>query len=146
MAQVQVYFDDVEVGDDIPTLEKNCSTRQLVMFAAAARDFYEIHYDLEFARKQGLDGLLIHGALKNAFLGQLVYEWAAPGGQVLEYGCSYRGMDGPDEDLRCGGRVAAKRQEGARHLVDLEIWVQRSDGTITTPGTAVVVLPTRAQR
>ena len=64
----QPYFDSVEIGQELPVLEKHPSTRQLVKYAGASGDFYEIHYDLEFARTTGLEGVIIHGALKNAFL------------------------------------------------------------------------------
>ena len=42
--------------------------RRLVQFAGAALDFYEIHHDRDVATEQGLDGILVHGALKNALL------------------------------------------------------------------------------
>jgi hypothetical protein len=109
MPSQQVHLDDVEVGQEIPSLVKRCSTRQLVMWAAASGDFYEIHYDLDFARRNRLDGLLVHGALKHAFLGQLLHDWVAPGGRVTAFGCSYRGTDGPEEPLTCRGRVTGKK-------------------------------------
>ena len=140
----QVYFDDVEVGDEIPRLVKNCSTRQLVMWAAASGDFYEIHYDVEYARSIGLQGLVVHGALKNAFLGQLVDDWVRPGGRVVRFGCSYRGMDYPNEDIVCRGVVRAKEPADGRGLVELEIWTENPEGVVTTPGSALVALPVRA--
>jgi acyl dehydratase len=142
----QVYFEDVRPGDEIPELVKNCTPRQLVMWAAASGDFYEIHYDVEFARSNGLDGLVVHGALKNAFLGQLLHEWVAPGGRILRYGCSYRGMDRPHEDLRCRGTVTGVEEHGGDHHVELDIWVENARGEVTTPGRGVVALPSREKR
>ena len=78
----QVIFEDVEVGQEIPALQKNCSTQQLVMWAGASGDFYQIHYDQAFARNTGLGQVVVHGALKHAFLGQLLHDWVAPGGRV----------------------------------------------------------------
>ena len=75
----QVYWEDVQEGDEIPQLKKNCSTQQLVLWAAASGDFYQIHYDQDFARATGLKGIIVHGALKNAFLGQLLHDWAGEG-------------------------------------------------------------------
>ena len=140
----QVYIEDVQVGDAIPTIVKNCSTRQLVMWAAASGDFYEIHYDLEYARSIGMAGLVVHGALKHAFLGHLLHEWVAPEGAIVRFGCSYRGLDYPGQDLTCGGRVTAVSQHEGRHLVELDIWVANPEGEVTTPGTALVSLPSRA--
>ena len=139
----QVYWDDLNEGDEIPTLVKNCSTQQLVQWAAASGDFYQIHYDLNFAKRTGLDNIIVHGALKNAFLGQLLHDWVAPGGSVREFGCQYRGMDGPDQEITCKGVVTKKLVEGDDHIVELDIWTENPEGQKTTPGTARVVLPQR---
>jgi acyl dehydratase len=141
----QVFGDDVRVGDPLPELVKRCTPRQLVMWAAASGDFYEIHYDVEFARSIGLPGLVVHGALKHAFLGQLLHDWVAPGGRIVRYGCSYRGMDYPNEDLRCRGTVTEVTKGASEHLVKLDIWLENERGEVTTPGTATVALPVRSR-
>jgi acyl dehydratase len=140
----QVYFEDVNEGDEIASLTKNCSTQQLVMWAAGSGDFYQIHYDQDFAKGTGLDHIIVHGALKNAFLGQLLHDWAAPGGFIHEFGCQYRGMDYPNQDIVCRGVVTKKYVEDGRHLVELDIWTENPRGQKTTPGTARVSLPSRA--
>ena len=135
-----VTWDQVQEGMEIPQLKKNCSTQQLVQWAAGSGDFYQIHYDKDFAIGTGLNGIIVHGALKNAFLGQLVHDWVGNNGRIKKYGCSYRGMDYPNQDILSKGVVRAKREEGGEKLVDLEIWTEQADGTKTTPGTATVVL------
>jgi acyl dehydratase len=139
----QVYWDDVNEGDEIPSLTKNCSTQQLVHWAAASGDFYQIHYDLNFAKATGLDNIIVHGALKNAFIGQVLAEWVSPGGTVREFGCEYRGMDYPDQEMKCRGVVTRKYAEGDQHFVELDVWTENPDGRKTSPGTAKVVLPAR---
>ncbi len=54
MASKQFYFEDVEAGSEIPSLEKEPSTQQLVKYAGASGDFYQIHYDKDFALKNNL--------------------------------------------------------------------------------------------
>ena len=78
-----------------------------------------------------------------AWLGQLLSEWIGEEGSIKSYGCSYRGMDVPDEDLVCTGTVTKKYVEGDEHLVACDIWVENSKGDKTTPGTAVVALPSK---
>ncbi len=140
----QVHFEDVSVGEEIPQLKKNCSTQQLVQWAAGSGDFYQIHYDKEFAQKTGLQGLIVHGALKNAFLGQLLHDWAGEKGQVRKFGCAYRGMDEPNQDILCRGVVTNKYQEGGRNFVELDVWTEKPDGKKTSPGNALVALPTKS--
>ena len=89
----QIYFEDVEEGDSIPSLEKNPTSQQLVYWAAGSGDFYQIHYDTKYAQDTGLPNIIVHGALKHAFLGELLWRFASPEGQVKRVQCSYRGMD-----------------------------------------------------
>jgi acyl dehydratase len=139
----QIYFEDIEVGQQIRELEKDPTTQQLVKYAGASGDFYQIHYDKDFALASKLPGVILHGALKNAFLGQLMTEFAGPMGWLKKLSVQYRGMDVPGVKLFCRGRVAKKYVEGGEHLVDCEIWIENAKGEKTTPGTATVILPSR---
>ena len=139
----QVYFEDVQEGQEIPTLREKCTSQRLVMWAAASGDFYQIHYDKDFAQGTGLPDRITHGALKHALLGRLLHEWAGDGGRVKKVACQYRGMDVVNEDVICHGVVKRKFQEGGENLVELDIWTETPQGQKTTPGTAVVALPSR---
>ena len=120
------------------------STQDLVKYAAASRDFSEIHYDRDFAESIGLPGLILHGALKAAYLGRLVTDWIGELGDLKKLGCQHRGMDRPGEPTICKGKVKAKRVKGGEHLVDCDVWLQSSDGRQTAPGWATVALPLRS--
>ncbi len=139
----QIYFDDINEGDDIPELVKNPTSQQLVQWAAGSGDFYQIHYDKDFAIGTGLDGIIVHGALKHAWLGDLLHRFAAPGGRVKRVACSYRGMDVPGKTFSMHGKVTRKYTEGERNFVEVEIWGESEDGQKTTPGSGVVTLPSR---
>ena len=130
---------------EVTPLEKHPTTQQLVMYAGAFGDFYQIHYDDDFAKNNGLPGVIIHGALKNAFLGQLMTDWIGERGTLRKLSCQYRGMDVPGDTLTGKGTVTRKYQEGGRNLVDCDIWLENGKGEKTTPGTATVQLPSRAE-
>ena len=140
----QIYYEDINVGDEIPKLVKNCTTQQLVMWAAGSGDMYPIHYDKDFAAGNGLPGVIVHGALKNAFLGQMLHDWVGEKGDIKRYGCQYRGMDVPGQDITCRGVITNKLPEGGQNLVALDIWTEKPDGDKTTPGKATVILPSRS--
>ena len=139
----QVFYEDVAEGQEIPALKKHPTRRQLVMWAGASEDFYEIHYDTEFARKNKLDDVVVHGRLKAAFLGQLLTDWIGPDGVLKKMSCRYKGTDPSNEDMSIRGTVTRKYVEGADHCVDLDIWTERTDGVKTTQGVATVMLPAR---
>jgi hydroxyacyl-ACP dehydratase HTD2-like protein with hotdog domain len=124
----------LEPGQELPELVKNPTTRQLVQYAGAQGDFYEIHYDQGYAKSVGLPGVILHGLLKAAFLGQLVTDWLGERGSLKSFEVSYRGIDEPARPYRCRGRV--KRVDG--NQAELELWGEDSDGTRTTLGSAVV--------
>ena len=142
MAQ-QLYFEDVQEGQAIPTLTQRCDSQRLVMWAAGSGDFYQIHYDKDFAQRTGLPDRIVHGALKHALLGRMLHEWVGPQGRVKRVACQYRGMDMVDKDVVCKGTVTGRRSENGEHLVDLEVWTETPEGQKTTPGTATVALPSR---
>lgn len=124
----------VKIGDEIPELVKYPTTRQLVQYAGASGDFYEIHYDQEFARRVALPGVILHGLLKAGYLGQLITDWLGHRGTLKSLDVSYRGVDVPGRPYRCRGRVT--RVDGDE--VELEIWGEDPDGKRTTVGTATV--------
>jgi hydroxyacyl-ACP dehydratase HTD2-like protein with hotdog domain len=120
------------VGDELPELIMHPTTRQLVQYAGAQGDFYEIHYDQDFARSVGLPGVILHGLLKASFLGQLLTDWLGDRGTLKTFEVSYRGIDQPGRPYRCRGRVT--KVEGDQ--VELEVWGEDSTGKRTTVGTA----------
>jgi len=139
----QVYWEDVSEGTEMPPLVKNPTTRQLVQYAGSSGDFYEIHYDKDFAQGTGLDGVIIHGALKNAYLGQFMTTWMGPQGVLKRLSCQYRGMDQPGSPISAKGSVTKKYEQDGQHLVDCNIWLENQEAQKTTPGSATVALPSR---
>jgi acyl dehydratase len=141
--QAQPFWEDVQEGQELPPLAKVVTTQQLVQYAGASGDFYQIHYDKDFALAQSLPGVILHGALKNAFLGQLITDWIGEYGILKKLSCQYRAMDVPGDPLTCKGRVSRKYVQGSLHFVDCEVWIENSKGEQTTPGSATVILPSR---
>ena len=154
MAKQQTYWEDVEVGSELPVVEKIPTTQMLVKWAGATGDFNPLHYEDTFAASAGVGKPIVHGLLKQAWLIQLVTGWMGTKGFMKKFSCQYRGVDYPrlmknitepqDGDTwQCKGKVIKKYMDGKEHSVDLEISVVNGKGEITTPGTATVRLPSR---
>ena len=92
-----------------------------------------------------LPGVILHGALKNAFLGHLMTDFAGELGWLRKLGVQYRGMDQPGTKVVARGKVSKKYTDGGWDLVDCEIWLENAKGEKTTPGSATVMLPSRAR-
>jgi hypothetical protein len=139
----QVYFEDVQEGTELPVLEKHPTTQQLVKYAGASGDYYQIHYDLNYAQANNLPSVILHGALKGAWLGQLMTDWIGTEGTLKKLTIQYRGMDVPDKRMLGKGIVRKKYDQDGQHLVECEIWLENEEGQKTTPGSAIVALPSR---
>lgn len=137
----QLYYQDVKKGDEVTPLVKTPDPRQLVMWAGAVGDYMPIHYDQEYARSRGLKGIIVHGQLVGAFLGQLVTDWVGEEGALRKLSCSYKGMNYPGEAITLRGKVTRKYIRSGQHFVDCNVWAENPKGDKTASGTAVVVLP-----
>ena len=132
----------VAEGDVIGPFIKHTSTQDLVKYAGASRDFSEIHYDKDFALGVGLPGVILHGALKAAYLGKLMTDWLGDPGALRSLQCQHRGMDFPSESVECRGRVVRKYVEDGQSFADCEIWIENRQGKTTAPGQATIAIPT----
>src|ERR1700728_34407 len=56
----------------------------LFLFSAATWLPHRIHYDRDYAMSEGHQDLLVHGPLQGSYLVQMVHEWLAQRGGVLE--------------------------------------------------------------
>jgi acyl dehydratase len=137
----QVHYQEIALGDEIPRLVKEPTTRQLVVWAGASGDYNPIHYDKDFALTRGLPGVVIHGQLAGCFLGQLVTDWMGEQGALRKLSISYKGMNLPGEHITCRGLVARKYVEDGSHYVVADIWAENPRGEKTITGTATVLLP-----
>ena len=134
-------WDGVSEGAEIGPFIKHTTTQDLVKYAGASRDFSEIHYDKDFALGVGLPGVILHGALKAAYLGKLMTDWLGDPSALRSLQCQHRGMDFPSESVTCKGRVARKYVEDGQSLADCEISIENSSGQTTAPGQATISLP-----
>jgi acyl dehydratase len=139
----QRYYQDVAVGDEVSPLVKEPTTTQLVLWAGAVGDYMPIHYDKDYAQSRGLSGVIVHGQLVGAFLGQLMTDWVGEQGALRKLSCSYKGMNYPGEAVTCKGEVTKKYVENGEHFVECSLWAENPKGEKTASGMAIVILPSR---
>jgi acyl dehydratase len=138
-----VYFDDVNVGDELPELSKGPITEtQLVRYSGASGDFNPIHTVPHVAQSVGLDGVIAHGMLIMAFGGQFLTDWAGPGA-VRRYKVRFSGMTRPGETLVCRGQITEKVEDSAQHLVRGNLTIKGTDNSLKLKGEFTLALPDR---
>ena len=144
MTGQQVFYDDVGVGEQLPTLTVTVDETQLFFFSAATYNGHRIHYDKQWARTvEGYDDVLVHGPLQAALLARAIGDWIGGRGRLVSFAVQNRAVAYPGQRLTFGGTVTGKRLTDDRAgLVDLDI-AGRHDDTVLMPGTATVELPRR---
>lgn len=138
-------FEDVEIGFELPRLDKGPLTNMhLMRWSAAMENWHRIHYDQQFAVEHDkLPGLLINGSLKQQFLAQHLKDWAGRDGWLWKLTFQFRAMSVVGERMSVWARVSGKRRLPDFGLVDFELGIVNQDGAESTPGSAIVALPYR---
>jgi acyl dehydratase len=124
-----VRYDDVEVGEQLPTRSFPIARGDLVRYAGASGDFNPIHWNARFAVGVGLPDIIAHGMLTMAMTARLVTDWIGDPGAVVDYSVRFtRPVVVPDDDagatLHVEGVVGEKLGDG---MVRLDL-TARSDG------------------
>lgn len=139
------YIEDVHEGEQIPAYTIKSGYMELNRFASANDEFIPIHMDADYAKNVAkLPDVIIMGNLKLAYLANALERWAGADGWIKKIDVSYRRMDNVNEEVTATGVVKGKRADDGEHLVDIDIWIENSKGEKTTPGSAVVSLPSKA--
>jgi acyl dehydratase len=135
-----VQIADLSPGSALPELRKEPVTKvQLVKYAGASGDYNLIHTDDETARQVGLDGVIAHGMLSMAFLGQYLC-WLSGSESVRRLTARFKAMVRPGDVLTCKGRVKSLATEAGEHRLALEVWAENQRGEQVTVGDAEVVV------
>jgi len=131
---------DLSVGSLLPELRKEAITKQqLVKYAGASGDYNLIHTDDETARRVGLDGVIAHGMLSMAFLGQYLC-WLTGPESIRRLSARFVEMVRPGDVLTCRGRVKALETDASGRWMTLELWAENQRTQQVTTGEAEVVV------
>lgn len=78
-------FDDVHVGDELPTHHTRLSRGDLVNYAGVAGDANPIHWDEQIAKLAGLPDVIAHGMLTMGLGAGFGSAWSGDPGAVTRY-------------------------------------------------------------
>jgi acyl dehydratase len=171
-----LYFEDVKVGEDIPTIVRGpLRTSDIIVWHVGVgmgitppgnfRESWKIrhkvpgmftpnalgipdtvqrlHWEAAWANELGIPIPYDYGAMRETFLTNIVTNWMGDEGWLWKLSCQHRKFVYTGDTYWIKGRVASKTKEAGRNEVHLDVWVENQWGAIVTPGSAVVLLPTR---
>jgi acyl dehydratase len=140
-----VYFDDVSVGDVLPSLTRYQTQKRFVRYAQASNDLSDIHYDLKLMLDRGMPDVVGQGALSSGYVANMLTNWCSPNGFLSNLRLQYRHYSFRGDVLTATGEVTGKSQENGQNLVKCDVWAENQDGRKITIGTAVASLPRRGE-
>ena len=139
----QIYYEDVKVDDELPTLERTPTTDMAIDFFGRDNPTNPAFSDIEAGKRMGVGGALVPGMLKIAWMTQFVSDWAGPESQVSNLRVAYRRPDIADKPLTLSGRIVDKREDSGKKIIELEV-VTLAGGEPSVRGSVQVQLPSRA--
>lgn len=139
----KLFFEDVQVGDQIPQLVKEPVTKvQLVRYAGASGDFNPLHTDPELGEKVGTGGVIAHGMLIMGFVGQMLSDYIGPEA-LRKFQVSFKGMTRPGDIITCSGTITAKTEEDGQGLISGKVQAVDQTGDVKVTGTFTAALARR---
>ncbi len=115
---------------------ENLSRTQLVMYAGTSGDYNPLHTDDLYTKEvAGYPGVFAHGMLSMGLTGKMLTNFVGDG-TLKKFGVRFTNQVWPGDTLTATATVAAIREEGGEHLVDLTISTTNQDGKEVVSGTA----------
>jgi acyl dehydratase len=137
----KLYFEDVQVGDEIPKLVKEPITHlRLVRYAGASGDFNPLHTDPKIGEMIGTGGIIAHGMLIMGFVGQLLSDYVGPAA-LRKFDVRFKGMTHLDDVITCTGSITEKYEENGEGRIAGKVQAADQNGDIKVAGTFVATLP-----
>src|SRR5581483_10929182 len=139
----KLYFEDVQVGDEIPKLVKEPMTHlRLVRYAGASGDFNPLHTDPKIGEMISTGGIIAHGMLIMGFVGQLLSDYVGPLA-LRKFGVRFKGMTRLDDVITCTGTVTEKYEVDCEARIAGKVQAVDQNGDVKVAGTFVAALPKR---
>lgn len=140
----ELYFEDVNVGDAIPTVEKApVSKDQLWRYGGASGDFNPLHMDDEWGIMAGMGGRIAHGMLAMGFVGQAITNYV-PKKNLKKFSVRFGGMTKLDDVITISGSIKDKRTENGGNIITGELLATDQNGDMKVTGTFEAALPSKS--
>jgi len=139
----QTYFEDVNVGDEVPGFSYTLGWTEMVKQVSGSQDFYAVHHDPEFAKSGGHKDIFYNTGWTRANLYRLLSDFAGPEGWVRKLHFEMRKMNRPNDTIQVKGKVTGKEKTADGNAVHIELWIENDNEGVATPASGTVFLPSR---
>jgi acyl dehydratase len=136
-------WEDVEVGETLPTLEFPITIKTMGLALCGTRDFSAYHHDRDYSRAVGNPDMFVNTMFNQALFARFVTDWSGPESDFRETTLQMRGVFCPGDAVKLQGKVVDKATVEKERTVTIEITASNEAGVGAT-GTAVLAMPSRA--
>lgn len=141
----QLYWDEVSVGDMLPSYDFPITVYRLIMAAGANRDFNSIHHNSEVAKKAGAPEMYANNFFLQGMWERTVRAYIGNEGvfkSLKKFRMNTFNIAG--DTVITNGVVKQKWEEDSVFFLEIEMWSENSKGISVGPGTIVVTLPKKS--
>ena len=139
--KAQTYYEDVNVGDELPKYIYSPTPTHLFRWSAAIENFHRIHYDLDFGLNHDKNpSILVHGSWKQSVVPQYLKDYTLPKGWPWKASFEHRAMLVPGDTLIVWATVTNKFEKGGMGFIEMDLGMKTQAGVGRRPGNARVVL------
>jgi acyl dehydratase len=104
-------YDDVQVGDELPTLVVPLTRTLIVATAIASRDYQDVHHDPGLAQERGSPDIFMNILSTNGFVGRFITDWAGPDAVLKSVKIRLGAPNHPGDTMTMTGEVT-KKEDG----------------------------------
>lgn len=122
-------FEDVAVGEELPTLAKTVTREDVRAYADASGDQNPLHQDDAIAQAVGFPGVIAHGMFTMAHLASCVTRWLGDAEGLARLRAQFRAPVFMGETIVAGGTVRSLDPETRRAVLDLWVTLEREGRT-----------------
>jgi acyl dehydratase len=134
--QTSLRYDDVQVGDELPTLVIPLTRTLIVATAIASRDYQDVHHDPGLAQERGSPDIFMNILSTNGFVGRFITDWAGPDAVLKSVNIRLGAPNHPGDTMTMTGQVTKKDDD----LVEVQVRGANDLGDHVT-GTVTLELP-----
>ncbi len=140
----KIYFEDVDLGDEVGPVERIVTDEQVIEFTQVwGREEGPTRFTSpEKARSEGLPEAIVPGAMNIAIMSQLITAWS-PTVRLRKLDVVFRSPVLHNRPLTLRGMITDKGVVDGDPQIECDVTMENEEGTPNVIGKAVVSLPVR---